>query len=131
MLSAMTERPSTTWLREAQEQRAAIAAGTLDPAMAYAVEARPADYLAAVDSALAAYEREIAGAGPEQAWAAVERVVEAINEADEEGLIDTIDREDLADWIDAALVAAGVDVDALTAAHGLERHELTDTWRDW
>ena len=91
-------------------------------------------FITAVDDALGAYEREVAALenpSDEQVWAAVQRVVEGLNDAEEEGSIDTIDREDLCEYVDAVLVKAGVDVDALARRRGLERNELTDTWREW
>ena len=67
----------------------------------------------------------------EAIWAAVERVVVALNDADEDGDIETEEREDLAGYIDQVLNAAGIDVAALTARRGIDRSELTDAWRDW
>ncbi|WP_267898959.1 hypothetical protein [Thermomonospora amylolytica] len=34
------------------------------------------------------------------------------------------------DYIDLTLTEADIDVDALTRRHGIDRHELTDQWRD-
>ncbi|GIF02661.1 hypothetical protein Asi03nite_01990 [Actinoplanes siamensis] len=116
-------------------QAAAVAAGDLDPAEAYAAELWPADFTAAVDAALDAYEQDVAGLDPaadEALWAAVERVVLGLNAADERhGAIETGEREELAEYVDAVLTAAGVDVAALAARRGLDRAELTDSWRAW
>lgn len=68
----------------------------------------------------------------EAVWAAVERVVLGLNAADEShGAIETGEREELAEYIDAVLTNAGVDVAALTVRRGLSRAERTDFWRDW
>ena len=111
-----------------------MAAGTLAPEKAYAAELWPADFIAAVDAALEAYEQEVRtlpAPTDEAIWAAVERVVVALNDADEEGYIETEEREDLAGYIDQVLATTGIDVAALTTRRGIDRSELTDTWRDW
>ncbi|WP_229068893.1 hypothetical protein [Actinoplanes sp. DH11] len=132
----MAERPSTRWRRQVDEQTAEVAGGVLTEDKAYAAQLWPPTFIDAVDQALAAYEREVAqfaaAADDEQVWAAVERVVTALNELDvEEGRIETEEREDLAEYIDAVLTGAGVDVEGLTARRDLDRSELTDEWREW
>ena len=130
----MIERPTARWRREIAKQDADVAAGTLAHDEAYAVELWPPHFTAAVDGALDAYEREVQSlpAGSDDAiWAAVERVVLALNDADDEGHIETGEREELAEYIDRVLEAADVDVPALTARRGIDRAELTDEWRDW
>ncbi|GIF14144.1 hypothetical protein Ate01nite_41760 [Actinoplanes teichomyceticus] len=115
------------------EQAAAVAAGTVKHDEATAALLWPAGFTDAVDAVLDAYEREIAGLptpGDGELWAAVERVVTALNEVDG-GHIETGEREELAEYIDAVLTGAGVDVAALTSRRGLHRSELTDTWREW
>ena len=128
----MTERPSQTWSRDKAEQQTMVAAGTLRPDETYALSRSPA-YITGVDQALATYEQQIntlpAPPADDQIWAAVETAVEAINELDED--IDTVDREDLAEYLDVVLTEAGIDVTALTGRRGLDRSELTDQWRDW
>ena len=130
----MIERPTVKWRNAVSTQEAEVAAGTLAPDKAYAAELWPADFTAAVDAALEAYEREVRNlpaTTDEAIWAAVERVVVALNDADEEGDIETEEREDLAGYIDQVLNAAGIDVAGLTARRGIDRSELTDAWRDW
>lgn len=131
----MIERPTRGWRREVATQEAAVAAGGLDPAEAYAAELWPADFTAAVDAVLDAYEHDAATLDPtadEAVWAAVERVVRGLNAADERhGAIETGEREELAEYIDGVLTDAGANVAALTARRGLSRAELTDSWRDW
>ncbi|TDC76534.1 hypothetical protein E1193_23755 [Micromonospora sp. KC606] len=131
----MIERPTRGWRREVATQEAAVAAGGLDPDEAYAAELWPADFTAAVDAVLDAYEHDAAALDPvadEAVWAAVERVVLGLNVADKNyGAIETGEREELAEYIDAVLTDAGVDVGALAARRGLSRAELTDSWRDW
>jgi hypothetical protein len=135
MLRGVMERPTVRWQRTVAAQEAAVAAGTLAPADAYAAELWPPAFTAAVDTVLEAYERDVAAAdttSDDAVWAAVETAVVGLNTADEPfGAIETGEREQLADYLDAVLTAAGVDVAALTARRGLDRAELTDTWRDW
>lgn len=135
MFTGMSERPSTRWRREAAEQTAAVAAGTMTADEAYAPRLWPDDFTAAVDRALGAYEQEVArldASDDDAVWAAVERVVTRLNEIDDdEGRIETGEREDLAGHIEVVLTGAGIDVEALTGRRGLKPHEITDTWRDW
>ena len=131
----MTERPTVGWQNNVATQEAAVTAGTLARKDAWAAELWPAGFITAVDTVLAAYERDVAAAGPasdEAVWAAVETVVVGLNTADEPfGAIETGEREQLAEYVDAVLTAAGIDVAALTARRGHDRSELTDDWRDW
>jgi hypothetical protein len=129
----MIERLTERWRREVAEQDAAVVAGTLARDEAYAQSVWPAEFIAGVDTALSAFERDIAGLGTaptdETIWKHIERVVCALNVVD--GHIDTITREELCEYIDDIVTAAGVDVDALTTRRGREASELTDEWRDW
>lgn len=131
----MIERPSQKWQRRVAEQETAVAAGTLAADQAYAAQLWPTDATAAIDVTLAAYEQEIEALRPvpdEAAWAAVERVVLALNAIDEQqAMIETGEREELCGYIDAVLTGAGIDVTALTSRRNLDRGELTDAWRDW
>ncbi|WP_426506047.1 hypothetical protein ACPPVO_49495 [Dactylosporangium sp. McL0621] len=130
----MIERLTQRWRRETAEQAAAVAAGTLPADEAYALTAFPPEFVAAVDTALEAYEREITGLEPrtdEAVWAAVERVVVALNEADLEcgHPIETITREELSEYIEEVLDEAGIDVEALLERRGAD--EAAGEWRDW
>jgi hypothetical protein len=135
ILRIMIERPTVRWRNRIAEQDAQIAAGTLAPEKAYAAQLWPSDFTAAVDTVLAAYERDVAATdrtSDEAVWATVQTVVVGLNEADEQfGAIETGEREELAEYIDAVLTNSGVDVAALTARSGRDRGELTDAWRDW
>lgn len=128
----MNERPSQTWKREKTEQQAKVDAGTLSPGSSYLLDVSDT-FITAIDHALATYEQQVAqlppGAPDDRIWAAVRICVEAINEADED--IDTVTREELAEYLDVVLGKAGIDVDALTTRSNLDRSELTDQWRDW
>ncbi|MCE7080062.1 hypothetical protein [Streptomyces sp. ST2-7A] len=99
-------------------------------------ELYPTELLEAADAVLDAFDSEVAALGdaPSDAEvvARVERVVTAFNDLDERhGFIETIEREELCDHIDAVLTARGVDVEALAGRAGIGRWELTDAWRDW
>ncbi|MFC9324688.1 hypothetical protein [Kitasatospora sp. NPDC057015] len=137
-IRSLPARPTGEWRRHRAAEAAGLAAGTLDPADAYAEQLFPDSMLAATDTVLAAYEVQVAAAGPggtdEQLFAAVEATVRAlndVNEAHDGAAYETDERELLCEYLDAVLVAAGVDVGALAARRGLGRHEITDTWRDW
>ncbi|GAB3189049.1 hypothetical protein FHX75_111378 [Micromonospora palomenae] len=63
---------------------------------------------------------------------AVEQVVLVLNDVNaNHDSYDTDEREELCEYIDEALVSAGIDTEALAARHGLKRWEITDRWRDW
>ncbi|WP_433064464.1 hypothetical protein [Dactylosporangium sp. CS-033363] len=130
----MIERLTHRWQRERADQEAAVAAGSLPRDEAYALNAFPPAFVAAADRALAAYEREIAALDPptdEAVWAAVERVVLALNDADEAHghPIETISREELSEYIEDVLTEAGLDVIALLDTRGVD--EAAAEWRDW
>ncbi|GAB2591354.1 hypothetical protein Aab01nite_39180 [Paractinoplanes abujensis] len=131
----MIARPTERWRRETATQQAAVDAGGLTAEEAWAPALWPPDFTAAVDRALDAFDDEVADlsadSADDAAWTAVERVVLALNAADEEGHIETGEREELCDYIDRALASAGIDVNGLTARRGVDRSELTDEWRDW
>jgi hypothetical protein len=132
---AMITRPSERWRHETVTQQAALAAGTMTADEAYAPDLWPLEFSARVDAVLVAFEGEIADlpdpSDDDAVWAAVERVVLALNDADDDNHIETGEREELCDHIDRVLTAAGVDVAGLTARRGIGRHEVTDEWRDW
>ncbi|MCX4389578.1 hypothetical protein OG777_21975 [Micromonospora peucetia] len=131
----MITRPSQKWGRDVREQKAAIAAGTLTEDAAYALRLWSEPFITAVDAALDAYEadvRSLSAPSDEEVFAAVERVITALNAvSDEHGMIETGEREDLCEYVDVVLTNAGLDVEALTSRHDIERYELTDEWRDW
>ena len=129
----MIERLTLGWRREVASQAAAVAAGTLPPDEAYAARAWPEDFIARIDVALERYEQDLSRLDPADdaaVWSAVERVVTGINTANR-GEIDTMTGEELAEYVDEAMTAAGVDVEALTSRRDMDRSELTDEWRDW
>jgi hypothetical protein len=121
------------WRHEVAEQDQQVAAGTLAREHAYAAMAWPPAFIDAVDARLTAYEREVAQLGPaptdQAVWRAVERVVLALN--DVQTGIDTMTREELCEYIDDVVTAAGVDVEAVTERRDLDRSQLTDQWRDF
>lgn len=96
----------------------------------------PAAFVAAADRVLASFESEVRGLdAPSDAEVlqVVRRVVEGLNAIDgtHDHDIDTVDREELCEFIDALLAEAGVNLDGLAARQGFERYELTDAWREW
>ncbi|MFJ6382506.1 hypothetical protein ACIQI7_21190 [Kitasatospora sp. NPDC092039] len=134
----MPKRPTDVWREHLAEEAAAVAAGTLAPEDAYSGALFPVALLTATDDVLAAFETDVAalGASPadDDVLGVVERVVLELNrvhEAHDEAAYETEERELLCAYIDDSLVAAGVDVAALTERQGLGRHEITDRWRDW
>lgn len=96
----------------------------------------PDSFLERVDQALLAFEAELAALGVASdpaVMAAVEHVVVALNQIDgtDDHSFDTIDREELCEYIDDALTHTGIDVEALARRRGIDPAELTDEWRHW
>lgn len=96
----------------------------------------PRKFAAAVDAALDTFDAQVASLPrpPQDAevWAVVKQVVLALNAIDEVyEAIETDEREDLCEYIDAVLTEAGIDVPALAIRDGRQPHELTDQWREW
>ncbi|MFD0316317.1 hypothetical protein [Streptomyces flavalbus] len=133
----MAERPTTSWRHGIAEEAEKLAADTLDPECACMGVLFPEELLTATDAVLDAFESELPGLGEapdEQVFAVVERVVLALNAVDDAhngSAFETVEREELCDYIDESLTGHGVDVVALTARHGLGRYQLTDKWRKW
>lgn len=130
----MIEKPSDRWRGVIERQEADVAAGTLAPEEAGAVELWPPKFTAAVDDLLGAYEQEIRSfptGSDEEIWAAVERVVSGLTATNGGGHIETGEREELLEYIYRVLEDAGIDTAALTARAGMKSNELTDDWRDW
>ncbi|KQX47309.1 MULTISPECIES: hypothetical protein [unclassified Streptomyces] len=131
----MAERPTTSWREGIAREAEQLAAGTLDPGCACMADLYPDDLLTATDTVLDSFAEEVAELGSAEdvrVFAAVERVVLALNAVDDIHCgYETDEREALCAYIDQALGERGVDVAALTARHGLGRYELTDKWRNW
>jgi hypothetical protein len=133
----MAERPTTSWRDGIAEEAEELASGALDPECACMAGLFPEDLLTATDAVLDTYEAELARlaeADDAQILAVVERAVlalNAVNDARNGSAFETGEREELCDYIDESLTEHGVDVVALTARHGLGRHQLTDKWRKW
>ncbi|MQS10107.1 hypothetical protein FNX48_023940, partial [Streptomyces sp. IF17] len=83
----------------------------------------PSELLEAVDAAFDRYGAGVAalGGAPRdiEVMDRIEGVVTALNDLDERyGFIETIEREELCDHIDAVLTTHGVDLDALAGRAG-------------
>ncbi|MFC5820640.1 hypothetical protein [Nonomuraea harbinensis] len=116
----MIRRPTDTW-------RAHVA----DFAAPY-----PEPFVAAAERVLTSFEAEVRRFGSpsdDEVLAAIRRVVEGLNAVDgtHDHDFDTVEREELCEFIDDVLTEAGIDLDGLAARRGIKRFELTDEWRDW
>ena len=136
MTEHLATRPTDTWRRWVADEAAAQAAGSTD--RAYAAELFPESLLTRTDEVLAAFEAELLASPAKrtdgQVFAAIERVVLALNAVNDEyhgAAYETDERERLCQYIDDALAAVGVDVPGLAARRGIGPGELTDDWRDW
>ena len=133
----MTKRPTESWRQHLVDQKAAVAAGALDPESdeAWALHLYPAAFTADVDAALALFERAIEQADlsrQHDIWVLIRSVVDNLNTVSKEWeLIETGEREELCQYIDDALTNAGADLDVVAARARIRRNEITDEWRDW
>ncbi|MFC4121338.1 hypothetical protein [Nonomuraea zeae] len=125
----MAQRPTDRWREQAAEPRSAEGTGF--------AELYPEPFVSATEQVLKSFESEVRALGSpsdDDVFAAVQRVVEGLNDVDEshdDCDYTTIEREDLCEFIDTVLTEAGIDLDGLAARRGLGRHEITDEWRDW
>jgi hypothetical protein len=133
-------RPSERWRKRAEEQTAEVARGVLPPEQAFALTLWPESLIVSTTGALATFEdelHELASASDDQVLDVVRSVVLALNKINDEHFrtgkmgYETGEREELCDYINAALLESGVDVDALAARRGIARCEITDEWRRW
>jgi hypothetical protein len=125
------------WRRDLEEQQAAVTAGTLDPESdnAWALTLFRQAFTADVDAALTAFERNVEQtdlSSAHEVWVLIRGVVLSLNTVSERWeLIETGEREELCQYIDDVLTAAGVDLSAVASRSGIDRSEVTDEWREW
>ncbi|TYK44038.1 hypothetical protein [Actinomadura decatromicini] len=96
----------------------------------------PDSLLQRVDQALLTFETELTTldtTSDQAIMTTVAHVVLALNQIDgtDDHSFDTIDREELSEYIDDALTRTGIDVEALARRQGIDPGALTDQWRDW
>jgi hypothetical protein len=97
---------------------------------------RSESLLARIDETLQTFETDLAALrdpSDEQIFSVIENVVVSLNTYHfEDGAdFDTIDCEELCDYIDQSLTEAGIDVEALAERRGIDPAAITAAWRDW
>jgi len=133
----MATRPTDGWREGIAEEARDIASGKLDAEDAYMSGLFPDSLLSRTDVTLATFESDVAALSSpsdERVFGVVERTVLSLNmiNDDHSGAgYETSEREMLCLYIDEVLTEAGIDVEALTARHGLSRYAITDRWRQW
>jgi hypothetical protein len=133
----MANRPTDGWREGIAEEARDIASGKLAAIDAYMSELFPESLLSRTDEALATFESEVtalSSPSDEQVFGVVERVVLSLNTINDDhngAGYETSEREMLCLYIDEVLAETGIDVEALTARHGLPRYAITDRWRRW
>ncbi len=132
----VARRPGDEWRRRVDEQAAELARGSLSPADAYAARLWPESLRVGTDAALPGLSMSSARLDADL-LDVVQRLVLALNAINEQqeraGLIgvETGEREELCDYINASLEESGVDLVALEARNGIDRGEIAGRWRDW
>lgn len=97
----------------------------------------PPDLLQRFDEIFDVFERDVAGLSVPtdgEVLSLIRNVVYALNALNEDCDSDAIatgERTVLCDYIDRTISEAGVDLDVLSARHGVPREDLTDEWRTW
>ncbi|MGV9386651.1 hypothetical protein ACWDRB_63375 [Nonomuraea sp. NPDC003707] len=132
----MAIRPTEHWRQYIMEEARQVATGELDAQCAGAAAEIPESMLILTDEVLQRFEAELAGLNnpsDEAIFGVIKRVVLALNNAQKNPDVtyDTDEREQLCLYIDESLTETGINVEALAVRHGLQRHEITDEWRDW
>ncbi len=137
----MVERPTAGWRDRVAEERAALAAGTLDPDDAFATEFWPDAMIRDTEDVFDRFDADVGNlvdhraevASDTEIFEVIRRVVVELNDVDarHDGPFETGEREQLCEYVENILERAGIDVDALAARHRMTRHEITDEWREW
>jgi hypothetical protein len=133
----VANRPTSEWSEGIAEEARLVAAGALEKEFAVMAELFPPDLLRRFDEIFDAFEREVAGLiGPldGEVIAIMRNVVYALNALNEDYDFDAIatgERTVLCEYIDQTISEAGVNLDVLSARHGVPREDLTDEWRTW
>ena len=133
----MMMRPSLAWRETKKDVAAEVAAGTCEEN--WAEDLWPEAAVEAVDAVLADYETDVAALaaggrvpGDTDVLAAAERAVTRLNAVDvEHVVIETTEREELCEYVEAVPEAHGVDVESMAARHGFDYGDLAGLWRDW
>jgi hypothetical protein len=130
-------RPTTSWRESIAEEARLVAEDPLEAEFAVMAKLHPVEAMERMDALFATFEGAIsrpATSSDEQIMNAVRELVEALNVLHHQfadDLIMTQARDEMCEYIDEALVDAGVDVDALCRRAGVQRDEFTDDWRHW
>ncbi|MDG4827270.1 hypothetical protein O7635_35950 [Asanoa sp. WMMD1127] len=135
----MLVRPTAVWRETVAREAAALAAGSLDPADAFAVALWPEAMIRETEAVLDLFEDDVTHlvrqpATDRELSAVIEVTVKALNAVNARHggrAYETGERELLCAYIEHVLDDAGIDVDAFAARHRLTRHEITDRWRTW
>lgn len=133
------KRSSEIWRERKAEEARQFAAGEITAEDRYLDELFPDDFIARVDILLKAFAEAIdqcatTASDFPRVMQSIQTLVLALNTVNEdfnEEVIETGEREDLCEFIDAVIIGRGIDIEALAAAQGCRRYELTDEWRDW
>ena len=136
----MSFRPPTEcWNERKAEERRRLAAGEISEAECHKAQLFPDAFVERTDALLKEFVASTEQCSPSESdfhliMESIETLVVALNQVNEDfdhSVIETDEREELCEFIDATVAARGVDLDKLAAFHGCGRHELTDQWRDW
>ncbi|MEV0160291.1 hypothetical protein [Nonomuraea fuscirosea] len=133
----MAKRPTDMWREHVAEEIAERAAGLRSVEDTNFAALYPEPFVVATERVLMSFEDEVHGIdspSDEEVFAAIQKVVEGLNAVDaahDDHDYETIEREELCEFIDDVLSEAGIDLDALTARRGIKRFEITDEWREW
>ncbi len=131
--------PTVEWRERRDEEQKELDSGALAKGDAFLTRIHPDAFLVKMEKVLAEYVQDVrkcekSAAGFESVMRAIEKCVLAVNAVNREyeGFsVETSEREDICLFMDAVIVARGIDIDALAGSQKCGRYELTDRWRDW
>ena len=136
----MVRRPSDEWSRQVEQEEAELARGARSAEQVYARIVWPESLRSRTNAALAEFEAELHALtqpSDEEVLAVVERLVLSLNTIDDDHVqagkigYETGERDELCDYISAALHEAGIDVVSLEIRAGAQPGDIAGLWRDW
>lgn len=131
--------PTVEWRERRDEEQKELDSGALAKGDAFLTRIHPDAFLVRMENILTEYVEDVgkcekSAAGFESVMKAIEKCVLAVNAVNREydgRSVETDEREDICLFMDAVIVARGIDIDSLAASQKCRRYELTDRWREW
>jgi hypothetical protein len=126
--------PTVRWREQRDEEQRELDSGKRSKKHAFFTRIHPDAFLIRMERILGELVQgvgncEQSAAGFEPVMKAIQKCVEGVNAVNRDfdgSSIETDEREEICAFIDAVIVARGIDIEALAASQKCSRHELTD-----